>query len=243
MKSVIVIDDDLDWSEHLSAIINDHPSFEVAAKAISGIDGEIMIECHRPDVIIMDIAMPNRDGIQVMKYINKRLTEYRPYIFIITALNTSSMHRLLLSLGVDYVQFKPLNDEKINEALDYVAGDISIAKKNVVDKSQEDTTDIADIIDETMTKIGIPARLLGHDCIKTALYFLVNNPSGKKEVYKKIPEILNTTRGAVDKNIRTAIDSCMQTDLYRALFGKYKASNLDFLNILVTYIEKQLARK
>ena len=37
--------------------------------------------------------------------------------------------------------------------------------------------------------------------------------------------------------------SVVVIDLYGALFGKHKASNLVFLSGLVAYIEKQLARK
>lgn len=238
MKSVIVIDDDSVWSAYLSNEVNSHPGFEVIAKAASGREGKLLIEHHRPDVVIMDIIMPDDDGLKVIKHIRENYNDYQPYLYIITAVNTSSMRRMLKDLEIDFVGFKLITNDKIHETLDIILSSGLKAKK-INSPPKTNNKDISDIIDDTILKIGLPTHLSGFLCIKTALYFILDNPNDRRSVYKTISSVLNMSRDRVDKNIRTAIDACMDSELYRTLFGKYKVNNLKFLYDLSFYIEKQ----
>ena len=96
------------------------------------------------------------------------------------------------------------------------------------------------LIDDTLLKIGIPYHLSGFLCLKTALLFTLDNPNQRRGVYKAVCNVLGITRHSADKNMRTAIESCVGSDLYLTLFGKFKESNVNFVYGLTYYIEKQL---
>lgn len=239
MKSVVIMDDDVAHSARLAAIIGKHPSFNVVAKAVSGLDGQLFIEHYHPDIVVLDIMMPESDGLKVIEYIRENFSNYQPYLYIITAMDTSSMFMMLQELDVDFVDIKPIKEEKVYKVLDEILSDTSRATKNNV-ISHKKRTNTANIIEDTMFEIGVPPKLLGHLCIKTALYFVLDHPNGRPNVYKFVSTVLNMTKDSVDKNIRTAIDACMHSELYRTLFGKYKESNLNFLYGLALYIQKRM---
>ena len=70
MVSVIIVDDDLDiidvTSEHL-----ENNGFEIAGVGYDGKDAEILYEKLRPDVVLLDMKMPNFDGKYAIEKIKK----------------------------------------------------------------------------------------------------------------------------------------------------------------------------
>ena len=238
LKSVVIIDDDAEFRAKLTTLINSHPDFEVIAKALGSSDGKLYIEFYQPDVIVLDIIMPEEDGVKLIKDIYETYNDYQPYIYVMTAVNTSSMRLILEALDIDYVEFKPIVDKNVINTLNRILSDT--AKTNTKKNYTLYKKDMADVIDNTLVKLGVPPHLSGFLCIKTALYFILDNPNSHRKVYQAISTTLNTTRNSVDNNLRTAIEACMDSDLYQTLFGKHKTSNLIFLHKLALYVKQQI---
>jgi len=234
MKTVVIIDDDPVFSDELEQKINSHPDFRVVAKAQSWRDGKPLTSHHQPDVVIVDVIMPHDDGIKVLKYIRENF-DFQPYIYIVTGVNTKSMLDMLGNVEVDFFGFKPIDDECLSSVLSQIS-----ANKSKVTKGFIPDRLLADITDDVLAEIGVRPDLSGFLCIKTAIYFLLDNPKEPRKVLQAVATILDKTRYSVDKNIRTAVESCTTTELYRDLFGKYKESNLTFLCGLAVYVEKRL---
>ena len=240
MKTVVIIDDDVELSEKLADAVNSHPGFEVVAKAIGSRDAWLFIEHYSPDVIIMDIIMPDDDGIRLIKRIYERYYDnYQPYLFVITAVNTSSVERMLFDLEVDFVQFKPVNEFLLKDVLDRISSDTERVKKSY-HPYKNSKIDISDMMEDTLYEIGVKPQVFGYMCIKTALLLIFDNPNERPQIYKEVPSILNVSKNSVDKNIRRTVNSCVGSELYRHLFGEHPVSNLDFLYGLAMYIKKQL---
>lgn len=55
-----------------------NPSYELAGKAADGIEGLEVIRRVKPDLIIMDIRMPDMDGLTMLKSCGKRALPARP---------------------------------------------------------------------------------------------------------------------------------------------------------------------
>ncbi len=64
MKKVLVIDDDPDFNGILKEQL-EWANYEVAC-AFDGIQGLDICKTFKPDVVITDIIMPNKDGIEVI---------------------------------------------------------------------------------------------------------------------------------------------------------------------------------
>ena len=238
MKSVIIVDDDLDWSATLSDIVNSRPDFNVVATACNGKEGRLLIEHYLPHLVIMDIMMPDEDGLKVIKHIRENCGQYNPFIYIITAMDTPSIENMLLDLEVDCYDFKPVGAEELVEKLNCT---IVANPKEVTSHSKKlKGKDAADIIEGLLFELGIPPHLHGSDCIKTALFFMLDNPNMKRNIYAMVSGILNCSSDSVKKNVRTAIVSCMDSNLYKSLFGTQRTENLEFLFSISSLARKRM---
>src|SRR5262249_2745634 len=64
---VILADDHPVVRDGLAAMINQHPDMEVVAEASDGDEAITLYEQHRPDVMVLDLRMPKRDGVAVVQ--------------------------------------------------------------------------------------------------------------------------------------------------------------------------------
>jgi len=69
---VLIVDDSAFMRAALSRIIASESGFEVVATAISGADALDKIPSLNPDVVTLDIEMPDRNGLQTLAEIRKR---------------------------------------------------------------------------------------------------------------------------------------------------------------------------
>lgn len=64
---VVIVDDDALVRAGLRMILGGAPDLDVVAEAGDGIEGERVVDEHRPDVVLMDIRMPRRDGLETTR--------------------------------------------------------------------------------------------------------------------------------------------------------------------------------
>ena len=100
---ILVIDDDLAITELMSMLLKTH-GFEVLTTN-SGIEGVKIVEEKKPNVVLLDLMMPDLDGWQVSKAI--RLFSNVP-ILILSAINDPSMVASILDAGADDFLVKPV---------------------------------------------------------------------------------------------------------------------------------------
>jgi diguanylate cyclase (GGDEF)-like protein len=100
IPNILIVDDDPTSITMLSNIFDEAYSLTIATNA----DDAIVLAEDRPDLILLDINLPDKDGFQVCKLIksNARLSEI-PIIFI-TSSNDSIIEEKGISIGaVDFV--------------------------------------------------------------------------------------------------------------------------------------------
>ena len=86
MIRVLICDDQEVVREGLRAILSTVPAIEVLGLASDGADAIEMVERRQPDVVLMDLNMPDVNGIQATRKIHERfprnhvlaLTTYEP---------------------------------------------------------------------------------------------------------------------------------------------------------------------
>lgn len=78
--SIMIIDDHPLFREGLKAIIGRDARFEVVGEARDGREGISLTKKVRPDVVLMDISLPDRNGIELTREIRKLFPETRVMI-------------------------------------------------------------------------------------------------------------------------------------------------------------------
>ncbi|HJT57767.1 MAG TPA: response regulator transcription factor [Ktedonobacteraceae bacterium] len=72
MIRLLIIDDHEMVREGLKAILTSEPDFEIVGDAASAEQGFELIERLSPDVILLDIRLPDRSGIEVCRIVSER---------------------------------------------------------------------------------------------------------------------------------------------------------------------------
>jgi PAS domain S-box-containing protein len=94
----ILLADDHEFVRHgVRSLLETHPDFEVCGEAVNGSEAVKMAEQLRPDVVVLDISMPEMNGLEAARVIRNMLPT--PEILILSQHNTSEVKKAALSAG------------------------------------------------------------------------------------------------------------------------------------------------
>lgn len=108
-KKILLIDDEKDITNLIEDILLKE-GFKNIRKAYCGIDGITICRNEKPDVVVLDIMLPDVDGIEVCKRI--REFSYCPILFL-SARNSDVDKIIGLSMGGDDYITKPFSPREI----------------------------------------------------------------------------------------------------------------------------------
>src|SRR5262245_17038530 len=109
---VLVVDDEPVARAGLRAILREEADLSVVGESGSGADAVEAIETCSPDLVFLDIALPDLDGFDV---IERMRAERRPAIVFVTAHSDQAL-RAFETRALDYVT-KPIRRERVREAV------------------------------------------------------------------------------------------------------------------------------
>ncbi len=79
-KTILIVDDHTLFREGLRSIIERGPGYEVIGEAGNAREGLKMVEKYKPDLVLLDISLPDRSGIELICDIVKLSTKTRVMI-------------------------------------------------------------------------------------------------------------------------------------------------------------------
>ncbi len=115
MSIRVLIADDAAFMRNMLKKILTQAGYEVVGEASNGVEAVEKYKEIRPDVMTMDIVMPEKDGIEAVR----EIVEYDPNarIIICSALGQQSMIIEAIQAGAkDYI-IKPFQPEKVIETI------------------------------------------------------------------------------------------------------------------------------
>ena len=115
---IIIADDHVLMREALCNKLNNNPDLEVIAQADNGRKAVELVKKHTPDVILMDVSMPDMNGIEA----SHRISENNPIVKII-ALSMHSEQKFvtdMLKAGASGYLNKACRFEELLEAINVV---------------------------------------------------------------------------------------------------------------------------
>ena len=116
---VLVADDHAIVRIGLKSVLDYETDIEVVGEAKNGIEAVQEAERTQPDVIIMDLVMPRKDGVSATREIHARLPDTK--ILILTTFGTSDGIAHALEEGASGAMMKTADDEKIVSAIRRIA--------------------------------------------------------------------------------------------------------------------------
>jgi len=111
-KQILVIDDEDDIRQLIQTCLEIMGGWKVLT-ATSGNQGLILAQSSQPDAILLDVMMPDMDGLTTFHKLQANpLTKHIPVI-LLTARGRTSEGRLFSQLGVKGIISKPFNPQKL----------------------------------------------------------------------------------------------------------------------------------
>ena len=232
---LLMIDDNVQLVEAVKEYFKDNEKIELVYQASDGIEGLKLIETKDDyDVIILDLIMPNKDGLYVLEEMRKKNIDKN--IIVSTSYNAMDVIREVSDYGVKYYLLKPFEFSDLEKRILQLynqkpSKNIDLGKNNLKIS-----------ITKTLHDLGIPSHIKGYQYIREGVEILFDRPDViggiTKELYPELADRFSTTVSRVERAIRHAIEVSWNRgdwDLMEELFGhsvdidKAKPTNSEFM--------------
>ena len=269
--NVVIVDDNPMILNTLDEVISSEAGLSVIGRADNGKDAIDMIKDTQPDVVLLDLVMPQMDGITVVENIKKKTSMLKnPAFIILSAVGGEQMTEEAFQAGANYFLMKPFDKDilvnkirrigkrpvrpvpgKVLEAPLKAATPEEAAMNREEYMKEHLETDITKMLHE----LGIPAHIKGYQYLRDAITISVEEKemlvSVTKVLYPTIAKKHGTTSSRVERAIRHAIEvawSRGQLEMIHEIFGytvnsgKGKPTNSEFIALITDKIRLDYKR-
>lgn len=216
-------------------------------------NGDVVFDClekEKFDAVIMDVFMSSSDGIDVMQRINSSLSE-KPFIILMSAINTSDFEDKMISSGADYYFIKPIKPAVLAKRVESLLSWRGERNKMSHYRYTEDNIEFE--ISNIMRDIGVPAHIKGYQYLRTAIMLCIEDcemlSSVTKILYPTVAKKFSTTPSRVERAIRHAIEVAWDrgdVEVLSSYFGytiqaqRGKPTNSEFIAMISDKLKLQI---
>jgi two-component system OmpR family response regulator len=127
MKRILIVDDDVNIVEFAAAVLEDEPGFMID-KAYDGNQALEVATQWPPHLVLLDITLPFRDALSVMRLLKRDRRTAHARVVIITGQDSGAAEVTAMKLGADGFMLKPFSMSELREKVEDVLGiNLSVA--------------------------------------------------------------------------------------------------------------------
>lgn len=205
---LMMADDNQNLLRLLTDYFAEKEDIEVVAAVNDGSEIIEKVKTEHPDVLIMDIIMPRRDGFMALEDLAQIEEAQRPKVIVLTGLSRDDFIMRAIRLGAGYYMVKPFDMNALYSRIREICTERSVATADPAPKPLTKTTD--EQITSLLLTIGIPAHIKGYQYLREAILMVVENHDIinriTKELYPGVAHKFDTTASKVERAMRHAIE-------------------------------------
>lgn len=210
--------------------------FQIIGKVTDGKSLFRMVKEQHPDVVVLDLILPQLDGLSVLERMREdpEIKKY-PDIIVISSIGDSRITEHAFDMGASYYMLKPFEPENLAKSIRMVRalGQKKPGKeRGIVEKKEEKNVakvlhpsgekpmpwqpedwspiELESRITEVIHEVGVPAHIKGYQYLREAICMTVLDVelmnSVTKILYPDIAKKYHTTASRVERAIRHAIE-------------------------------------
>ena len=183
---------------------------DVVATVTDGTAIADAVRAHEPDILVMDIIMPRRDGFMALEELGQLEENLRPKVIVLTGLARDDFIMRAIQLGASYYMIKPFDLHLLYSRIVEVAGQAAAVTTDSAQEgaAAEETPDQR--ITNLFLTLGIPAHIKGYQYLREAVLMVLENRDVinriTKELYPGIAKRFDTSASKVERAMRHAIE-------------------------------------
>src|SRR5687768_6218585 len=109
----LIVDDEPLSRERIRMLLAEHPDVEIVDECGDGTSAVALIQQHKPDLVLLDVQMPELDGFDVLEQISPAVM---PGVIFVTAYDSYAIRAFDVN-AVDYL-LKPVDPARLSVALE-----------------------------------------------------------------------------------------------------------------------------
>jgi DNA-binding NarL/FixJ family response regulator len=114
-KRVLIADDSSSVRDAIRTFLSGHQEIEICGEAVDGLDALEKAQRLKPDLVLLDLVMPEINGVEVASILKQKMPHIRIILF---SMYTEKIGKFLSSaIGVDAVLSKPDGMSHIAESI------------------------------------------------------------------------------------------------------------------------------
>ena len=186
--TVLIADGSEDFCLGLSSVLQRIDGFQVVGTACDGEQAVRMIEQLKPNILVLDLMLPKKDGIAVLKALNA--LERRPVVIATSAFVSTYVSAAAANLGVRYLMQKPCDLAALTEQLEEIRSGETL---RLPTQRRTDKTSIESMVTGIIHEIGVPAHIKGYQYLREAIIIAVNDMDVINAITKVLyPQVAKT---------------------------------------------------
>lgn len=243
---VYVTEDNIEYREFLCERLAENERIEVVGFHEDGHVAFEEIQELCPDVVILDIMLPGRDGLAVLEGLKTVMGKDRPIVFMASAYSDDNTTHKAIELGADYYFIKPVDvNSLINRTIQFYDQKQQRTVDGVLRNAERDRRSLEEQVTRMIHSVGVPAHIKGYQYLRSAIIMVVQDMdtinSITKVLYPSVARDYGTTASRVERAIRHAIEVAWdrgEPEVLNQLFGytvsneKGKPTNSEFIAMI-----------
>jgi DNA-binding NarL/FixJ family response regulator len=105
VKTILIADDSASVRYVIREFLKDVPDLEICGEAVNGLDAIEKAKKLKPNLVLLDLSMPEMNGIEVASILKKTMPDVLIVLFTMYSNNIGKA--LVSTIGVDAVLTKP----------------------------------------------------------------------------------------------------------------------------------------
>ncbi|MDF2647087.1 MAG: histidine kinase [Paenibacillus sp.] len=241
--SIMIVDDDVVCRSMLQDIIDECGIGEVMGTAEGGIEGARMILKSKPDVVLIDLLMPDQDGIETITQLKN--SGYDGKFIMISQIENKDMVGEAYQKGIEFFIHKPINRvevehvlSKVNEQWKYerYVSEIkqSLAKLDIAGPSSpRKERKVRDVVKVILMDLGIIGEIGSKDIIALMENAIEHREASSfpplKELYESVAHTYKQGQKDIEKESK-AIEQRIRRTIMAALNNMASIGLTDYSN-------------
>ena len=205
---------------------------ELVAQTDNGLRAEELITKFQPDVVVLDLVLPNLDGLSLLTHLRAKNAPSR--VIVTSAICNDQVLMECAELGTTYFMQKPFDPPLLVQRIRQTARPRRrTGGAGAQLAAAEPEPSLESVVTDVIHEIGVPAHIKGYQYLREAM-LLDDRRHGRrrlpvtKVLYPEVARKFNTTPSRVERAIRHAIEVAWDRgdiETLQKFFG-YTVSNI-----------------